>query len=257
MQNPLLIDLDGVLRINNNLANDAELFLNYLKNNNIKSCILSNSSIYTSENIIQFFNDNSIDLQIPVITAIDAAADYVKNKYSKIAAYTSENVIHLFTDILDFEKPEAVLIGDIGEVWNYQLIQTIFNYIKNGADLIAIHKNKFWNKEKNKISLDAGPFIHAIEYAADTKALLIGKPSPFYFHSALNKIGFNANNPFIMVGDDLDSDIAGSKNIGAETILIYSGKTKKPFPQNYLNKVDHEAENLTEVISILQKIYQR
>ena len=35
--------------------------------------------------------------------------------------YTSENVIHLFSEILDFENPEAVLIGDIGNLWNYQI----------------------------------------------------------------------------------------------------------------------------------------
>lgn len=256
MQKPLLIDLDGVLRIGNELADGTELFLNYLEQKNINACILSNSSLYTSKDVLRFFQNNSIDLKIPIITAIDAASDYVQNKYSKIAAYTSENVIHLFAKILDFENPEAVLIGDIGNLWNYRLMQTIFEYVRNGADLIAIHKNKFWNKENTGITLDAGPFIHAIEYAAECDTLLIGKPSPLYFKLALNKINCEVDQPFLMLGDDLESDIAGSKNIGAETILIYTGKTKKPFLSKFKNVVDHEADNLNEAINILDKLYR-
>ena len=254
MQKPLLIDLDGVLRIGSKLADGTELFFDYLEQKNIDACILSNSSLYTSKDILNFFQKKSIDLKVPVITAIDAASDYVKNKYSKVAAYTSENVIHLFADILDFENPEAVLIGDIGNLWNYKLMQTIFEYVRNGADLIAIHKNKFWEKENSGIALDAGPFIHAIEYAADKQALLIGKPSTLYFGSALAKLNYDSNQPFLMLGDDLESDITGSKNIGAETILIYSGKSKKPVPDKFLSKIDHEADNLMEVIKILESL---
>ena len=47
------------------------------------------------------------------------------------------------TDYLEYEKPEAVLVGDIGDAWNYKLMQTIFEYIRNGAELIAAHKNKY------------------------------------------------------------------------------------------------------------------
>ncbi len=57
-----------------------------------------------------------------------------------------------------------------------------------------------------------------------------------------------------MLGDDLESDITGSKNIGAETILIYSGKSKKPVPDKFLSKIDHEADNLMEVIKILESL---
>lgn len=255
MQKPFLIDLDGVLRIGNQPAEDVQFFIDFLIQNKISSCILSNSSLYTSDNIIKFFQENSINIEIPIITAIDAACDFVKNKYSSVAAYTSENVIHLFADILNFEKPEAVVIGDIGDLWNYKLMQTIFDYVKNGSDLIAIHKNKFWNKPEIGIALDSGPFIHAIEYATNTNALIIGKPSKLYFQAALNKINSDINKPFIMLGDDLESDMAGAKNNGAETILILTGKTEKTYPKNYADKVDFEANNLKEVISILEKLY--
>lgn len=253
MEKSLLIDLDGVLRIENKPAEGLQNFLDFLHENSINACILSNSTLSSSKQVKEFFLQNSISVNIPIITAIDAAYIYAKEKYNKVAAYTSENVIDLFAEFLDFENPEAVIIGDIGNMWNYKLMQTIFEYVNNGADLIAAHKNKYWNKPDMGIQLDAGPFVHALEYATSSEAILIGKPAPIYFNSALKKINSSTNNSFIMIGDDLDSDITGAKNIGGETILIYSGKTAEPYPNSYSDKVDHEAKNLMDVIKILKE----
>ena len=257
MQKPLLIDLDGVLRLGDKPAEDIILFLNYLEENKIPSCILSNSSLYSSDQIYHFFNSHSINIEIPIITAIDAAHSYVNEKFTKVAAYTSENVIGKFADLLDFENPEAVLIGDIGDVWNYKLVQTIFEYLQNGAELIAVHKNKYWNKTGTGIQLDAGPFIHAIEYASETKATLIGKPSPLYFSQALKKMNCKLEDSFIMLGDDLDSDMKGAKKLEAETILIYSGKTKSPITDEKNEFVDHHTNSLVEVIKVLEELKSR
>ncbi|MFZ1291757.1 MAG: HAD hydrolase-like protein [Melioribacteraceae bacterium] len=252
MQKPLLIDLDGVLRIGNTIANYTKEFIDFIESNKIPACILSNSSLFTSEQIRDFFYSQKIEFNIQIITAIDAAYNYINGKYKKVAIYTSENVIGKFSEFLEYEKPEAVLIGDIGNVWNFKLMQTIFEYVRNGAELIAVHKNKFWNVPNVGIQLDAGPFIHGIEFATSTNATLIGKPSKLYFKSALQKIGFCEDTKFIMLGDDLDSDMKGAKDLNAETILILTGKTNLPISEGHSKFINHIANNLTEVIDILK-----
>lgn len=254
MQKPILIDLDGVLRLGKKPAKDISAFFNYLKESETPACILSNSSLFTSSNIIDFFNDHQVKVEIPIVTAIDAAYNYIEEKYTKVAVYTSQNVIGKFGGFLDYENPQAVLIGDIGDVWNYRLLQTIFDYVRNGAELIAIHKNKYWEKPEQGIKLDAGPFITAIEYSTDISATLIGKPSPLYFDSALKKLGLSIKNQFMMLGDDLDSDIAGAKKLNANTILITTGKTKLPLDENKLKFVDFIADSLLDVIEIIKKL---
>ncbi|MBK8945080.1 MAG: HAD hydrolase-like protein [Ignavibacteriae bacterium] len=254
LQKPILIDLDGVLRIGNNIAEFAEEFLNFIESNKIPACILSNSSLFTSEQIENYFSSNNIEINIPIITAIDSAYDYLKRRYKKVAIYTSENVVAKFSEFLEYENPEAVLIGDIGENWNYKLMQTVFEYVRSGAELIAVHKNRFWNFPGKGIQLDAGTFIHGIEFAASTSATIIGKPSKIYFESALRKIGFDENTKFIMLGDDLETDMYGAKKIYAETILILTGKTKLPIPENLKIYVNHIAENLLDVKKILENV---
>ena len=254
MQKPILIDLDGVLRFGTKPAEDINLFLDYLQKAQIPACILSNSSLNASEDIYKYFETHSINIELPIITAIDAAYSYIKDKYSKVAIYTSENVIGKFADFLEYENPEAVLIGDIGNLWNYKLMQTIFEYVQNGAELIAVHKNKYWHKPSQGILLDSGPFIHGIEYASGHTATLIGKPSPLYFNSALKQIGFEANQPFIMLGDDLQSDMAGGKELNAHTILMLTGKTELPIPEKDKQNINYYAENLTQAVEIIKII---
>ncbi len=251
---PILIDLDGVLRIGKKPAKGVKEFFDFLISENRKVCILSNSTLSTSREIIKFFRENSLDINFPVLTAVDATADYVQNKYKSVAVYCADNVKHAFGNLISFNSPEAVVIGDIGSKWNYKIMNEIFNFVYNGADLIAMHKNKFWKDPEKGLLLDAGAFIAGIEYAGDKKATLIGKPSPLYFKAGLNKLGYELGEKFIMLGDDLITDIKGAKDNGGMSILIYTGKTKYPLPESTKINPDFEAMDLFEVINILQKL---
>ena len=72
-------------------------------------------------------------------------------------------------------------------MWNYEILQTIFDYIRNGAELIAAHKNKYWEKlyfnirdriemYGNQLSLDEKWFSQAIrDHYAIIDAILSGQ----------------------------------------------------------------------------------
>lgn len=251
---PLLIDFDGVLRIGKKPALYLNEFFEYLKISQRPACIISNSTLSHGKSILIFFKNNSINCNIPVLTAADAAAIYVKEKYKKAAVYCADSIKNLFDDVLDFQSPEAVVIGDIGKRWNYEIMNGIFKYVYNGADIIAMHKNKFWKTPGEGLLIDAGAFITGIEYATGKSSILIGKPSPLYFQSGLEILGYSTKQNFIMLGDDLETDIKGAKNLNAKTILIYTGKTNYPLSSNLKIKPDYEAQNLNEVITVLQNI---
>ena len=66
-------------------------------------------------------------------------------------------------------------------------------------------------------------------------------------------LGFDLSQKFLMLGDDMETDIQAAKNLGADSILIYTGKTQPPLPSDSVIKPDHEAMNLLEVIDLLEK----
>ncbi len=250
---PLLIDLDGVLRIGNKPAEYLRDFFEYLINSKRKSCIISNTTLLNAEEVKKFFDKEKIDLPIPLITASDATFLYSKARYEKVAVYSSELVKNMFGDMVDYESPEAVIVGDMGKEWSYEILNDIFRKVRNGADFIAMQKNKFWKTPEEGLLLDAGAFVKAIEYSTNTEAILIGKPSPIYFQTGLESIGIDQSYEFIMLGDDLETDIKGANNLGAKSILIYTGKTTKPIPTESEVKPTFEADNLLEVIEILNE----
>lgn len=223
---PLLIDFDGVLRLGNKPAPSIQNFFNFLKKDNIPSCIISNSTLLIQDDLRNFLIKNNIETDIPILTAADSTLKYVKDKYQSASVYCSEKIKKIFRDIPDSNSPEAVVIGDLGTEINAEVMNEMFNKIYNGADLIAMHKNRFWKSSDKEMVLDAGAFITGLEYASGKEAILIGKPSPLYFKNALELINANQNESFMMLGDDLETDIKAANRLGAFTMLVLTGKAK-------------------------------
>lgn len=253
---PLLIDLDGVLKLGNSPAPDVNEFFNFINENKIPACILSNSTLRTGEQVKEFFTTHKIEISIPAITAFDAALSFVKKNYKRVQVYCRDYLIHHFEGMIDDEIPEAIVIGDIEDKWNYQIVNDIFKKVFSGADLVAMHKNKYWNPE-GELLIDAGAFITGIEFASGKSAILIGKPSPVYFKTALESIDAKIENGFFMIGDDIENDIKAAQDIGGKGFLIYTGKTNFPFDDSINVKPDFEVHSLKEVISILKKEIQQ
>ena len=93
-----------------------------------------------------------------------------------------------------------------------------------------------------------GNYYLDADLASRWEAKLIGKPSPIFYHSGLKAIGFSENSEFVMIGDDIETDIDGAQNIGGKGILIYTGKTKYPLPEDCKIKPFAEIQTLTEII---------
>jgi ribonucleotide monophosphatase NagD (HAD superfamily) len=91
-----------------------------------------------------------------------------------------------------------------------------------GAELLALQKNRYW-RTASGLSLDAGPFVAALEYASGKQALVVGKPEPTFFRLALEDLGLAANE-VAMVGDDAEADVVGAKKAGLSGIQVRTGK---------------------------------
>ena len=166
---PILIDFDGVIRIGKNVADDAGEFFQFLSDKKIPACILSNSTLRNGIDIKKFLSDHDIETNIPALTCADASLNYIKENYKKIAVFASDSTQKMFKEYLTDKKPEAVLAGDLSDKWSYKILNEIFRLVLNGADFLAMQKNKFWSPDDENLFLDAGAFITAIEYASNKK----------------------------------------------------------------------------------------
>jgi phospholysine phosphohistidine inorganic pyrophosphate phosphatase len=117
---------------------------------------------------------------------------------------------------------QAVVVGDLGEDFNYAALNRAFGHVMDGAELIALQKNRYWLKPEG-LALDVGPFVAALEYATRRDALVVGKPSRDFFATILSGIPAEPGEA-AMVGDDVESDIGGAQDAGLAGILVRTGK---------------------------------
>jgi len=163
------------------------------------------------------------ELQTTAVAAAHALAG------KRVLALTMHAVVDDLAGIeLVGEDAEAVLIGGADEtletnvVFSYTNLARAFHELEAGAELYCLHKNRWWQTRRGPL-LDAGAFVAGLEYAADVEATVLGKPSPAYFAAAVEALDAEPAMTW-MVGDDIESDVAGAQRFGLQTILVRTGK---------------------------------
>ena len=107
-------------------------------------------------------------------------------------------------------------MGDL-EDFGYGVLNQAFRQVMEGAELIALQKNRYWLRSDG-LSLDVGAFVAAIEYASGREAHVLGKPSPDFFAEVLGDLGVEAPDA-AMVGDDVEADVGGALRAGLHAVL--------------------------------------
>ena len=101
-----------------------------------------------------------------------------------------------------------------------------------GAELIGMHRNPWWLTPAGP-TLDAGAFLVGLEWATERRARIVGKPSPAFFTTAIERLAAEAArarraapaaSELAMVGDDVNSDIGGGRRAGLRTVFVRTGK---------------------------------
>ena len=225
----LFIDIDGVLIEDNRAIKGVVDTLNHLRGK-YKIRLLTNTTTKTVKEIHQLLIQLGFIIEKKeIITAPVAAKIILKKKdITTIYPVVNKQILPDFTEFtVDKNKPEAIIIGDIGTNWDFNSLNKLFKYMMEGAELIALHKSKFW-KRKGELQLDIGMFVEGLEYATGKNATVIGKPNSSFFDAALQSIDL-PKQEIIMIGDDIDGDIGGAQNFGIKAFLVKTGKYNENF----------------------------
>lgn len=118
---------------------------------------------------------------------------------------------------------EAVVIGDAGESFTYDALNATFRALERGAAFLALANNRSFRDADGALSLDAGPFVTALAFASRREPVVLGKPAPDFFRAALASLNCTPD-AAVMIGDDVESDVAGALAVGMAGLLVRTGK---------------------------------
>jgi HAD superfamily hydrolase (TIGR01458 family) len=226
----MLFDLDGVLYIDSSAIDGAIEAVNTIRASGMPCRFVTNTSTLSLAALQAKIN--AFGFHIPaheIISAPQAAIRYLEKQGDPVCRLLLADDVK--QDFRAFRVSDTVadyiVVGDIGDAWSYPMLNQVFNNLVNGAKLIAIHKNKFWQTAQG-LQMDIGGFIQALEYASGTQAMIIGKPSPDFFQVALDDMQLTAGE-VAMIGDDIDSDVGGAQQAGLRGILVRTGKYRQAY----------------------------
>ena len=76
---------------------------------------------------------------------------------------------------VDVSSPNSVVVGLSPTSFHYERLNEAFRLVKGGARLVAINKSRYYLR-KDGLALGTGAFVAGLEFSADCKAEVVGKP---------------------------------------------------------------------------------
>jgi HAD superfamily hydrolase (TIGR01458 family) len=224
----VLLDLDGVLYVEDEPVPGAREAVAELRERGLALRFVTNTTARPRRRILERlerlgFALDPAELATPAALAVRVCHD---RGHRRVALVMNEEVKEDFAELDEVgEDAEAVVIGDLGSDFGYEILNRAFRQLVDGAELIALQKNRFW-MTPDGLSLDVGPFVAALEYAARRDALVVGKPAQAFFATILAGIPAEPG-AAAMVGDDVESDVGGALAAGLEGVLVRTGKYRE------------------------------
>jgi HAD superfamily hydrolase (TIGR01458 family) len=224
----ILLDVDGVLHVSDEPIPGAPEAVARLRKAGHRLRFVTNSTTRTQAQLADRLRRFGIELDDDELqTTPRVAARALAGR--RVLALTMSAVVAEFDGVeLVGEGADAVLVGGADEspetdrVFSYMNLARAFHELDAGAELYCLHKNRWWQTSTGP-RLDAGAFVAGLEYAAQTDAVVLGKPSTAYFDAALAALDAEPGLTW-MVGDDYESDVVGAQQCGLKTVLVRTGK---------------------------------
>jgi phospholysine phosphohistidine inorganic pyrophosphate phosphatase len=230
----LLFDMDGVLYNSEEPTPRAAETLTWVRSREIPHLFVTNTTSRGRDALAA----KLVRFGIParpgeIMTPCEAAADWLRSRATGNVALFLRAAARPAFDGLNLLPGDAesgadyVVIGDLGSAWDFATLNRAFRLLHANPEamLIALGMTRYW-KAADGISMDVAPFVAALEHATGRKALVLGKPSAEFFQTAADRLGV-PNGEILMVGDDIETDIAGAQLAGMQAALVRTGKFRE------------------------------
>ena len=230
-----LLDLDGTLYAGGAAVPGAPEMLGRLRRRGVPFRLVTNTTSRSRAMLVERMRGYGFQVELDEIFSATLAGAALAGQagYRTLAPFVPAPALE---DLAGFGlvggvtgrpgRPDAVLVGDLGEGWTYGLLQEAFEHVLTGAGIIALSRDRYWLRD-DRLALDAGPFVRALEYATGVEARVAGKPSPVFYAAALRSLGLEPERGTAMVGDDLWSDVEGAQAAGLQGWLVRTGKFRE------------------------------
>jgi haloacid dehalogenase-like hydrolase len=163
----LLLDLSGVIYVEDQAVPGAAEALASLRGRGMPLRLVTNTTMRPRRSILERLERLGLEADpAELITPATLAASRCEEAgYDSVALVVLDELREDLEGLEERGDPvDAVIVGDLGDRWDFEVLNRAFRQLMDGAALIALQRNRYW-ETADGLSLDAGPFVAALEYA--------------------------------------------------------------------------------------------
>ncbi len=219
----IILDLDGTVYRGDNEVPGAAACIRMLRERGLRILFVTNRSNRLPSVVAAQLRGYGIDCaDSDVLTSAQATAAFLPQR-SSVYCIGEEGLLlalqaagHTLTD----HAPDAVVVGFDRE-FSFRKLEKACRMINAGARFVATNPDCAL-KLDDGLSPGTGALVAAIQAGCGQAPLLIGKPERHIVDMALRHLDLPAAE-VVMVGDNLDTDIAAGNAAGTPTALLLTG----------------------------------
>ena len=254
----LIIDLDGVVWVGSQPIPGSAEAISELRSRGVRTLFLTNDPQASS----QYYAKRLTAMGVPtpasdIVTAGTALATLVVEREGPgtnvfvIGSPSLKRTMATAGLMLRAGKEgshaQAVVVGG-HEGFDYAELRTATQALRRGGRLYAAGRDSTFPMPDGPWP-GTGSVVAAVEVAGGARAICAGKPEPYIFDIArallhgCRRIG--------IVGDNLESDIAGGRRAGLATVLVLTGATTPQQARSAQLAADITVRDLADLTAIL------
>jgi 4-nitrophenyl phosphatase len=234
MLRALILDMDGVLWRGDQPIGDLPAIFNEIKRRGLLVTMATNNATLSVEQYLEKLSRFGVVVEKEqIVNSAGAVAYYLSSRFPQGGAVYIIGEAGLRQAIQEHgftvqnepagdgaEPPLAVVVG-LDRNLTYEKLMRAALLIRAGAPFIATNPDRTLPMPQGLIP-GAGSIVAAVQAATDQEPVMIGKPKPVMYQVALERMGVRPEETLV-VGDRLETDIAGAQELGCRTALVLSG----------------------------------
>ena len=224
----LLLDIDGVLSVSWQPIPGSIEAMEAFRAADVPVCLITNTTTHPRSALASILRDAGFSVDpAKIVTAVTATAEHLRQTSPGAPVFVlSDGDARADMEGVPLvgspEEADVIVLGGASDAFTYPMVTAVFRRLMDGAKLVAMHRNMYWATTSG-LELDAGAYVAGLEAATGVEAEVCGKPSPTYFHAALDVLGVPGARA-AMVGDDVRNDVDGARAAGLTGVLVRTGK---------------------------------
>lgn len=220
-----LIDLDGTMYRGNSNIDGAKEFIDHCIEHNIPFYFLTNNATRTLRQNVEHMEKlgfTGIKEEHFFTSSMAAAKSMAKLGYTK-AQYIGMDGLYeaLVNNGFEISEDAQCLFVGLDKGGNYEKYSHALQYLLKGAVLVGTNDDRLL-AHGDTFNVGNGSIVRMFEYASGQTSYKIGKPHKAILLEALDYYHLNKED-CIIVGDNLETDIALGVNENVETVFVTTG----------------------------------